>query len=112
MSIKINTEEVKKIASNIDARRNEIEEIYKNKIVPMLKSSEDCLEVSGLSYDEVISSFDNLFNSLDSQLNGLTSDLTTKVIPKYENSSFVVNKMFNKEFADKMRETLTVINKK
>lgn len=110
MNINIDTTQVSNIATNINKRRVEISEIYHNKILPILKTSEDCLKVSGLSYDEVVTSFNTVFDSLNEKLNNLTDDLNTKVIPQYESSATVVSRMFNDEFADKVREAMAIMN--
>ncbi len=110
MDIQVNTAEMRRIASNIDTKKNEILDIYNNKVKPILESSQDCLKVSGLSYDSVVSSFNNVFNTLNEQLSSLTDALTTKIIPKYEESSNAVASMFNNEFAEQMNSTLSVMN--
>lgn len=112
MDIRVNTQGVLNAANNIDAKKAQMLEIYQKKILPALQSSEDYLKVSGLSYEEIIASFNQLFGSLDNQLGDFTSTLTTKVIPKYQQSSEIVNQMFNSDFANQMNDILTKMNTK
>ena len=76
----VKTEDIRLIAKNIDTKREEINTIYKNEVLPVLNSSEDCLKVSGLKYDDVSNSFNNLFNSLDEHLGKLSKVLVEQII--------------------------------
>ena len=112
MDIRVNTNSIQNVSNNIDTKREEMLEIYRTQILPALQSSKEYLNVSGLSYDEVIASFNALFGSLDSQLGNFTDTLNSKVIPKYLTSANIVNQLFNKEFADEMGNILTKMNSK
>ena len=109
--IKINTSEVRAIADRLDSKKEQIMNVYKNKLIPLIESSEDCLKVSSLSYDEVINSFNSVFNSLDQRMNELTSVLKNKIIPEYENAAGVIRNSFNNTFADEMRSILSSMTK-
>ena len=111
MDVKINTTEMRNIADNIRGWNEEIWSIVVQKVRPILESSKDCLTVSGLSYDEVITSFNNVFDTLDNQLSSLSEVLTNKIIPKYEQSENVVANMFNKDFAAEMTKLMGEMNK-
>lgn len=106
----VKTDEIRQIANNINSKREEINGVFKTDVLPVLNSSEDCLKVSGLNYDEVINAFNNLFNSLDGQLNNLTDVLINKVIPSYENVSEVIKKYFNADFAEQMSKAIATMN--
>ncbi len=109
--IKINTSEVRTIANRLDSKKEEMMNTYKNRLVPLLKSSEECLKVSSLSYDEVISSFDSVFNTLNQRMTELTDILKNKIIPEYENSANVISQSFNNNFAEEMRSILSSMTK-
>ena len=83
---------------------------YASKVQPLLKSIEECLTVSGVSYDEIISSFDGVFNGLDKNLSNLYSALNDKIIPQYEESMSVVTRIFNNDFASELRSVLSRMN--
>ncbi len=110
MDIRVNTQEVQNAVNNIDAKKAQMLEIYRTKILPTLQSSEDYLKVSGLSYDEIVASFNQLFGSLDNQLGDFTSTVNNKVIPKYQASANIVSQMFNSEFADQMQDIISQMN--
>ena len=107
----VRTEDMKIVASNINSKREEISKIFKTKLLPILETSKECLNVSGLNYDDVIKSYENLFNSLDTQLNKLTDALVNQIIPSYNESSQIITKMFNSDFAKNMQDALTMMNK-
>ncbi len=109
--IKINTSEVRAIADRLDSKKEQIMNVYKNKLIPLIESSEDCLKVSSLSYDEVINSFNSVFNSLDQRMNELTNVLKNKIIPEYENAAGAIRNSFNNTFADEMRSILSNMTK-
>lgn len=106
----VSKEGIIQIAQNIDTRRQEIYDVYKTQIVPILKSSEECLSVSGLNYDDVIKSFENVFNSLNTQITDLYKALTDKIIPNYENTSNIIRQLFNSEFAEELSGILSTMN--
>ncbi len=108
--IVVKTEEIRQIAQNINAKREEIKNVYSANVLPILNSSEECLKVSGLNYEEVLQSFNSLFNSLDAQLNSLSDVLVNKVIPGYENVSDVIKKLFNSTLADQISQAMTKMN--
>ena len=109
--IKINTNEVRAIANRLDSKKEEMLNVYKSRLVPLLKSSEECLKVSNLSYDEIINSFDNVFNSLDQRMTDLTSVLKNRIIPEYENAANAISNSFNNSFAEEMRSILSQMRK-
>lgn len=106
----VNKDGIIQIAQNIDSRRQDIMDVYKSKILPILQSSSECLSVSGLDYEDVIKSFDNVFNSLDTQITDLYRALTDKIIPSYENSSNIIRQLFNSEFAEELSKILSIMN--
>ena len=106
----VKTDEIRQIAQNISTRREEIKNVYTTDILPILNSSEECLKVSGLNYEEVLQSFSSLFNSLDTQLNSLSDVLINKVIPNYDGVSDVIKRLFNTTLADQMSQALTKMN--
>ena len=109
--IKINTSEVRAIADRLDSKKEQILNVYKNRLIPLIQSSEDCLKVSNLSYDEVIDSFNSVFNALDQRMNELTNVLRNKIIPEYENAASAIRNSFNNNFADEMRSILSNMKK-
>jgi len=109
--IKINTSEVRAIADRLDSKKEEMLNVYKSRLIPLLKSSEECLKVSNLSYDEVINSFDSVFNSLDQRMSELTNVLKNKIIPEYENAANAISNSFNNTFAEEMRSILSTMTK-
>ena len=108
----VKADDIRLIAKNIDSKREEINTIYKNEVLPVLNSSEDCLKVSGLKYDDVSSSFNNLFNSLDEHLSKLSKVLVEKIIPGYEASSAVIKQYFNSQFAEQLTAAMAKMNGK
>ena len=109
--IKINTGEVRAIADRLDSKKEEIISVYRSRLLPLLKSTEECLKVSSLSYDEVFNSFDSVFNTLDHRMTELTSILKNKIIPEYENSASAISSAFNNTFAEEMRSILSQMRK-
>lgn len=110
MDIRVNTHEIQDVSNSIDAKRAQMLEIYRTQILPALKSSQDYLKVSGLSYDELIATFNALFGSLDSQLGNFTNALNTKVLPKYQSSEAIVSQLFNSDFAKEMASIMAKMN--
>ena len=109
-TISIDIEKVREVARGIDSKREEMHNTYASKVQPLLKSIEECLTVSGVSYDEIISSFDGVFNGLDKNLSNLYSALNDKIIPQYEESMSVVTRIFNNDFASELRSVLSRMN--
>ncbi len=109
-NISIDIEKVREVARGIDAKREEMHNTYASKVQPLLKSIEECLTVSGVSYDEIINSFNGVFNGLDRNLSNLYSALNDKIIPQYEESMSVVTRIFNNDFASELRSVLSKMN--
>jgi phosphoglycerate-specific signal transduction histidine kinase len=82
--INIKVDEVKKIASNINDKKDKMISVYNNTVVPVLTASSQHLKVAGLNYDEIRAAFKDLFDIVNSEIVNLTSTLTDKVIPNYE----------------------------
>jgi uncharacterized protein YukE len=111
MDININTAEVRAIANSLSSKKEELNNIYRSRLAPLLRSIDEYLRVSGLSYDEVVSSFDNVFNSLDQRMGDLSGILINKIIPEYENAAAAINNSFNNTFANEMRTVLATMKK-
>ena len=110
-NIFVDTDAIRVVAKNIDDKRQEIDTIYKNRMIPVLQQCAEYLKVSGLNYDDVSSSFNKVFESLNNQLNELTGALTEKIIPSYENASSIIKQAFNNEFAEELKTALNIMNK-
>lgn len=82
--ISIKVEEVKKIASNINTKKDKMISAYNNTVVPVLSASSEHLKVAGLNYDDIRAAFKDLFDLVNNEIVSLTSTLTDKVIPNYE----------------------------
>lgn len=108
----VKAEDIRLIAKNIDTKREEINTIYKSEVLPVLNSSEDCLKVSGLKYDDVSKSFNDLFISLDEHLGKLSKVLVEQIIPGYEASSAIIKQYFNSEFAEQLTAAMAKMNGK
>ncbi len=108
----IKTADIKQVANNIDKKRDEIYNVYKESILTILNNSQDILKVSGLTYDELIASFNELFTNLDNQLSGLVRFLTNNVITSYEKSSDAIARNFNQKLADQVSKAMAAMRGK
>ena len=107
----VDTDGIRDVANGISGKKEEMLNIYKTQILPMLNSSKDYLDTAGLDFDAVISAFQDVFGSLDGQLGDLSTTLTDKVIPQYEETSAAVTEMFNNQFANDMSDLLAALKK-
>ena len=110
VNITVKMDSLSEVATNIKNKKQDINSDYNDRLVSVLNSCRQYLDVSGINYDAFISSFNNVFTSLDSQLSELVDVLQNKVIPSYNESSQVINQMFNTEFANQMNQIISVMN--
>ena len=107
----VSISELKSISQSLDVQRSQIYSTYKNKIVPVLESSDKCFYVAGLQTKEIITNFNTIFSNkskINSRLSGLVNVLNNNVIAQYNEISLAIAQMFNKDFASRLRELLNL----
>ena len=107
----IDSESLKEISNQLSANSEKIYSVYSQDIASALEACQEDLKVSGLNYGEVNETFRSLFVSLKGQINELAEALNTTIIPEYESTAVVISKMFNKDFASKMNDYLSIMKK-
>lgn len=107
----VDTEGIRDVAATLSSDKEELLNIYRTQVLPMLSNGKEYLQTAGLDYDAVIKAFQDVFGSLDTSMEGLTSTLTDKVIPEYEEASSAVTDMFNGQFASDMSDLLASLKK-
>ena len=81
----VDVTELKRVAESIASRRDELMNIYYSMIRPVMQSSKECIDVSGVDFDEIDEIFNNIFNKASNRISDLSNILTNKIIPNYEN---------------------------
>ena len=102
--------ELKSIAKSLETERQQINSTYKSKIIPVLESSKKCFFVAGLDTQEIIENFNSIFNDTDTRLTNLINVLNNNVIAEYSEIAQAITKMFNSDFASKLRSLLNLKN--
>ncbi len=102
----ITIDELKNVLTSLKEQRDTINSTYNSMVRGVLESSSSCFSVSGLSYDNIISSFDKTFKELNSNFNTLIDVLDKNVIQNYSELAIAIKKMFGTDFAKKMSELL------
>lgn len=106
----ISINDLGEITADIMANSDKIHFAYTEKVVKGLERAQNELKVSGVNYDEIQETMKKLFTNLTTQLNELTDAMTNTIIPKYEATTNVINRMFNQEFANEINDCLATIN--
>ena len=83
--VSVDVNELKKVASSISNRRDDLTKVYYSIIRPVMQSSKECIDVSGVDFDEIDELFNSIFNSASNRISDLSNILTSKIIPNYEN---------------------------
>ena len=109
MALKVGTEELKQVASDLMNKKNEISNICNTKVKSILDESREAISASGLNFDEFKESFGQVFSRLDSKMEALSNALSKEIIPRYENLDSYINKAFNVDFANEMGSLLSKI---
>ena len=104
----ISLSELKTIAKSLEAEREQIYSTYKNKVLPVLESSDKCFYVAGLRTQDIISSFNTIFEGVNTRLTNLVNVLNDNVISQYTEVSMTITKLFNNDFASKLYELLNI----
>ena len=107
-SLKVNTDGLKSVAQDMNAKRDEIMNIYNGTLKQIIESSKECISTSGLDFDMVNSVFERTFKNLDTSISQLSDVLLNKIIPSYEELSAEIRYAFNTEFADEMSNLLGI----
>lgn len=102
----VSISELKAIAKSLDNQRDQIYTTYKNKVVPVLESSEKCFYIAGLNTKEIITNFNSIFNNVNTRLTNLVNVLNNDVIAQYNEIASAISQMFNRDFASRLRELL------
>lgn len=102
----VSISELKAIAKSLDNQRDQIYTTYKNKVVPILESSEKCFYIAGLNTKEIITNFNSIFNNVNTRLTNLVNVLNNDVIAQYNEIASAISQMFNRDFASRLRELL------
>lgn len=106
----VNLNDLKAITTDIKNQADEISNAYTNQVINALESSKNELKVSGVNYEEMQETIKKVFTSVASQVYELTEAMNNIIIPKYETTTNVVNKLFNQDFANEINDCLTAIN--
>ena len=107
----VDTEGIREVANELNANKEEMLQLFKTKVLPMLSNSKEYLQTSGLDYDAIINAFQEVFGNIDTKVDAISSTLTNKVIPEYEEASSAVTEMFNGQFASDMSELLASLKR-
>ncbi len=83
--VSVDVNELKKVASSIASRRDELMNVYYSIIRPVMQSSKECIDVSGVNFDEIDELFNSIFFNASNRISDLSNVLTNKIIPNYEN---------------------------
>ena len=59
--------------------------VYYSIIRPVMQSSKECIDVSGVNFDEIDELFNSIFFNASNRISDLSNVLTNKIIPNYEN---------------------------
>ena len=102
----VSISELKAIAKSLDNQRDQIYTTYKNKVVPVLESSEKCFYIAGLNTKEIITNFNSIFNNVNTRLTNLVNVLNNDVIAQYNEIASAISQMFNRDFSSRLRELL------
>ena len=102
----VSIESLKQAASKLETQRDKIYKTYKNEVIPVLDSSKECLQISGVDTEETKQQFNTVYNSLNKQLSGLVSLLNDTIIPNYSELVDILRSMFNKDFASKFQSLI------
>ena len=97
---------LKTVSTNMNAKKEEIYSIYRNKIKPLISESTKPLAKNGLSPDALNRDFLALFDKFNNSMSFFIDTLDNKIIPEYENLSSDLSSLFNKDFNDKMSSLL------
>lgn len=106
--LKVNTEGLKSVAQDMNAKRDEIMNIYNGTLKQIIESSKECISTSGLDFDSVNFVFERTFKNLDTSISQLSDVLLNKIIPSYEELSAEIRYAFNNEFAEEMSNLLGI----
>ena len=106
----VNIDNLKKIAFNIDKKKDEIKTLYEMKIKSIVDFSKECIIKNGADYDKINNNFNELFNDLDNRLNILVDLLNNKIIPSYSDLSVNIKEYFNNQFALELENLLDTNN--
>ena len=103
---KINVENMKIIAKNINDKMDSINSLYKKKIEPILDNSINCLNFSNANSEEIRLQFEKDFFDLNTISNDCNFVLVNEIIPSYENLSSNLTVLFKKEFSNNLNALL------
>ena len=106
--LKVNAEGLKSVAQDMNAKKEEIMNIYNGSLRQIIESSKQCIATSGLDFDQVNAVFAQTFADLDTNISALTEALVYKIIPSYEDLSAEIRTAFNTEFVDQMSSLLGI----
>lgn len=106
----IRVEDLKNTTISIKKESERINDIYTNNIVKALENSQTELKVAGVNYDEMQESMKKVFTGVVNQINELTDAMNNIIIPKYEATSNVINRIFNQDFATEISDCIKAIN--
>ena len=83
--VSVDVNELKTVASSIASRRDELMNVNYSIIRPVMQSSKECIDVSGVNFDEIDELFNSIFFNASNRISDLSNVLTNKIIPNYEN---------------------------
>ena len=83
--VSVDVNELKTVASSIASRRDELMNVYYSIIRPVMQSTKECIDVSGVNFDEIDELFNSIFFNASNRISDLSNVLTNKIIPNYEN---------------------------
>lgn len=106
--LKVNADGLRSVAQDMNAKKEEIMNIYTGTLKSIIESSKTCISTSGLDFEQVNSAFAKTFADLDSSISELSDALINKIIPSYEDLSTEIRTAFNTEFADQMSSILGI----
>ena len=103
-TLSVNTSELQNVAQRLLTEKEEVNNIYNNKVKAIIEASKEAIIASKLDFEDISKQFEIAFTNLETNLLNLSNALSNKIIPQYENLDNSIATSFNSDFANKMRE--------
>ena len=104
----ISLESLIEISKSLQSENEEMIRAYRTYILPALRGSEECFQLSNVNISEIQDRFNGAFNKLNINIGNLVDVLNNTVIKQYSETADAIREHFNTTFANKMKEILGV----
>lgn len=102
-------DDLRSITNNLIDDTSKISDLYTGTISKAIENCKNDLQVAGLNYDEIQKAFSVLFANLAEKLTELTNAMNNSIIPKYEQTTSLIAKIFNQDFVNEINQYLDII---